>query len=576
MSNSDQIRLDFNVPAAMRDGVILRANIFRPADEGHYPVLLVRTPYGKDFSAINTTHDALRLARAGYIVVIQDTRGRFNSEGEFAPMLAEAADGYDSVEWAARLPGSTGSVGMMGASYLGFTQWTAASQQPPHLKAIMPSITWANSRDGLHWRGGALELGLIANWLLSVGIDTLMKRVATLSPGQQQHVAGALINEIDHLRSEGYYALPLKEFAPLKRHDIAAESFFDAFVYPYDREYARSFSICDHYDRVAVPAYNIGGWYDIFAQGTLDNFRALRTGGSAPQVRQSKVLIGPWAHANLTGAVGAMDFGFAASASFINLQGDLTGLALRWFDYWLKGIDNGIVEEAPVRIFVMGENRWRDESEWPLARTEYRSLYLRADLALSWDAPGDESPDHYVYDPAAPTPVLGGAVLMSPLFGLGVSDQRPMAERSDTLAYISPPLDHDLEVTGPVVVKLWAASDGRDTDFVARLIDVFPDGFAQNLADGIIRARYRNGDQPEWMEPGRPYEFTIDLWATANVFKAGHRIRLDIASACFPRWDRNPNTGEELGVSTALRPAHQTILHDGEHPSHVILPVIPG
>jgi putative CocE/NonD family hydrolase len=264
------------------------------------------------------------------------------------------------------------------------------------------------------------------------------------------------------------------------------------------------------------------------------------------------------------------------AGGFINLQFDLTGLTQRWFDYWLKGIDNGITQEPPVKIFVMGANVWRDENEWPLARTQFMPLYLRENLSLSLDHPrNDEPADHYVYNPADPTPTWGGATLIHPLFVRGVADQRKLYERDDILSYTSEPLDQDMEVTGPVVVKLWATSDARDTDFVARLIDVHPDGFAQNLCDGIIRARYRNGDTPELMQPNHAYEFTIDLWATANVFKIGHRVRLDIASASFPRWDRNPNTGEDFGVSAHMHSARQTILHDSAHPSRVILPIIP-
>jgi putative CocE/NonD family hydrolase len=289
----------------------------------------------------------------------------------------------------------------------------------------------------------------------------------------------------------------------------------------------------------------------------------------------SKVLIGPWIHGDPGHVIGQMDFGFIAGG-WINLQFDLTSLTQRWFDYWLKGIDNGITQEPPVKIFVMGDNRWRDEQEWPLARTQYTPMYLRQESALSFEQPDEgESPDHYVYDPADPTPTWGGTILMNALFVPGVRDQRGIESRADVLSYTSEPLGQDMEVTGPVTVKLWACSDTRDTDFVARLIDVHPDGFAQNLCDGIIRARYRGGDTPELIRPGQPYEYTIDLWATSNVFKAGHRVRLDIASASFPRWDRNPNTGDDFGVSAAMQPAHQTILHDAAHPSHVVLPIIP-
>jgi len=569
------LKVEFDVPATMRDGTILRANIFRPDDDGAYPIALARTPYGKDFFTASTFLDAVRLAKAGYIVVLQDTRGRFTSEGEWRPFFYEAQDGYDTVEWAAGLPGSNGNVGMLGPSYLGFTQWSAATQNPPHLKAIVPMITWADTRDGVAWRGGALELGLIGGWLLGVGPDTLFKRIANLPPQEQQQAIIALVHEIDHLRLTGYDSLPLQDFAPLKRHDIETRLYFENFPNDYSREQAAPYSVYESYDRIDVPAYNIGGWYDIFIQGTLQNFADLRAGQGKGNANRNRVLIGPWAHANLTNTVGDVDFGFIANAGFINLQSDITGLTQRWFDYWLKGIDNGVLNEPPVKIFVMGENAWRDEHEWPLARTQYTPFYLHSEFGLSTEQPGDEASDQYIYDPASPTPTLGGATLMHPLFGLGAKDQRTIEGREDVLVYTSEPLSEDLEVTGPAIVKLWACSDAKDTDFVARLIDVHPDGFARHLTDGIIRARYRNGDAAELLEPGKAYEFTIDLWSTANVFKAGHRIRLDIASASFPRWDRNPNSGDDFGVSAELRPAHQTILHDAAHPSHIILPIIP-
>jgi hypothetical protein len=569
------IKVEFDVPATMRDGTILRANVFRPEGDALYPIALARTPYGKDFFTTSPFLDSVRLAKAGYIVVIQDTRGRFTSEGEWQPFFYEAQDGYDTVEWAAGLPGSNGNVGMWGASYIGFTQWITAIQQPPHLKAIMPTITWADTRDGVGWRDGALELGTMGGWLLGVGVDTLFKRVAHLPPQEQQQAIMGLVYEIDQLRTTGYASLPLKDFAPLKRHHIESKLFFDNFPNAYSRELAAPYSVYESYDKINVPAYNIGGWYDIFIQGTLQNFTALRNGSGQGNAHQNRVLIGPWGHANLTNTVGDVDFGFVANSAFINLQSDITGLTQRWFDYWLKGVDNGVLDEPPVKIFVMGENVWRDEYEWPLARTQYTPLYLRGEGGLSGEKPGDEAADHYIYDPASPTPTVGGATLIHALFGLGPKDQRSVEARDDVLVYTSEPLSQDVEVTGPVVVKLWAASDARDTDFVARLVDLHPDGFARNLTDGIIRARYRNGDMPELLEPGKPYELTIDLWVTSNVFKAGHCIRLDIASASFPRWDRNPNTGDDFGTSAEMCPTKQTIFHDAAHPSHVILPVIP-
>ena len=572
---SDQITVEFDVPATMRDGAILRANVFRPAGDGPYPVALARTPYGKDFSSVMAQLDAPRLARAGYVVVIQDVRGRFRSEGAWRPFRDEAADGYDSVEWAARLPGSSGAVGMFGASYLGFTQWMAAKEAPPSLKAIVPSITWADMRDGTTLRGGAIELGTQGYWYLNaVGMDTILKRVAGAPPQDQMQAMGLLLREIDRLRAEGYFSLPLKDFAPLKQLGLSAE-LEELLATIDDPAYLASFSIDAAYEQVRVPALNVGGWYDIFLSGTLRNFAALRAAGATPEARQAKLLIGPWSHVNAANVVGDVDFGFASQMALMNLQTDLTGLTQRWFDYWLKGIDNGVTGEPPVRLFVMGDNAWRDEAEWPLARARNTPFYLRAGGLLSPEQPGDEPPDGYVYDPADPTPTLGGNILMSQLLKPGATDQRPVEARPDVLSYTTPPLAEDLQVIGPLLVTLWAASDAPDTDFVTRLVDVHPDGFAQPLADGIVRARYRDGAPSEPLEPGRPYELTIDLWATANVFKAGHRIRVDVASASFPRWDRNPNTGAPVGRDAELRVARQTILHDAARPSRIVLPVVP-
>jgi uncharacterized protein len=580
---ASQIKVEFDVAATMRDGTTLRANVFRPDDEGSYPIALSRTPYSKDLSAVNPFMDSIRLARAGYIVVIQDVRGRLRSEGEWIPLRQEALDGYDTVEWAAGLPGSNGNVGMFGPSYLGFTQWMAAVEAPPHLKCIVPSITWADSRDGQAWRGGAFELGKYASWHLNMALDVLMKRHKDDPPAEKAKSITALVKEINRLRTEGYFALPLNDFAPFRELKLVPEH-AEMMTKPNDREQNNELSVSANYHKIKVPAFNIGGWYDIFAEGTLQNFTSLRQEGATAEARQAKLLMGPWSHVNYTNTVGEIDFGFGANMGFINVQADLTALTQRWFDYWLKGVDNGVAKEPPVKLFIMGENKWRDENEYPLARTHYTPYYLHSggsantlngDGVLTLAKPAAEPSDNFVYDPENPVITYGGQTLMNALYFPGVKNQRPIEEREDVLAYTTEALSEDIEVTGTVIVKLWASSDTKDTDFVARLSDVHPDGFVQNLVDGIVRARYRNPDQEELLEPGKVYEFTINLWSTANLFKAGHRMRLDVTSSCFPRWDRNPNTGEPFGTDTTTRPARQTIWHDAEHPSCVVLPVIP-
>lgn len=586
---NQQIIVDYDVPARMRDGVTLRANVFRPAGEGRWPVLLTRLPYGKDFPLGSSLMDPVQVARRGYVVIVQDTRGRMTSEGEWKPFLNEQEDGVDTVAWAAQLPYSDGQVGMYGISYFGFTQWAAAIHQPPALKALIPAQTWNDPFNGMLFRGGAQELGSAGSWQLQMGLDLLLRRYRN-DPQMRARSIYQLVREIDTLGTSGYASLPLSEFAPLKQLDIAP-GFFDNYTHPLERDFesVRPLHILGHHHEVSVPTLNIGGWYDIFLQDTITNFNLMRAEGGTPQARQSKLLIGPWSHGGLSNPVGELNFGFGASAALIDLKIDLVSLQLRWFDHWLKGIDSGMLNEAPIKLFVMGANIWRDEYEWPLARAVETRYYLHShghanslsgDGTLSLNPPesAEVQADQYVYDPANPTPTRGGALLMSPEYRAGPYDQRPVEERADVLVYSSDMLLTDIEVTGPVKVHLWAVSSAPDTDFVARLVDVYPDGYAQNLTDGIIRARYRNfaqGEAPSLIEPGKVYEYEIDLWSTSNLFKAGHRIRLDITSSNFPRWDRNPNTGHAFGADAELALARQRILHDSEHPSSIVFSVVP-
>ena len=583
------ITVDFDVPARMRDGTILRANIYRPAGEGKWPVLLTRLPYGKDLPLGTSIMDPAQVARRGYVVIVQDTRGRLASEGEWAPFINEGLDGVDTIEWAAQLPYGDGNVGMYGTSYFGFTQWASAVYNPPALKAMVPVQTWNDPFNGLYFRGGALELGTAGHWQLMMGLDVLIRR----HRGDKQTLGRAiytLAKEMDALGTMGYWSLPLREFAPLKRHDVAP-TFFENFNNPMDRSHQmiELVTIVGKHEQVTVPTLNAGGWYDIFLKDTITNFTTMREHGVTPAARQSKLLIGPWSHGGFTNPIGELNFGFGSSAAFIDLQVDFVSLQVRWFDHWLKGIDTGMLKEAPIKLFVMGANVWRDEQEWPLARAVDTRYYLHSnghantlhgDGYLLASSPESDEPtsDQFDYDPGDPVITRGGALLMSPEYRSGPYDQRQVESRKDVLTYTSAELNEDLEVTGPISVHLWAISSAPDTDFVARLVDVHPDGYAQNLTDGIIRARYRNferGEAPSLIEPGRPYEYDIDLWATSNVFKAGHRIRVDITSSNFPRWDRNPNTGHAFGADSETAIAHQTILHDPEHASYITLPIVP-
>lgn len=587
---NQQIIVDYDVPAKMRDGVTLRANIFRPAGEGPWPVLLTRLPYGKDLPLGSAVMDPVQVARRGYVVVVQDTRGRSTSEGEWIPFVHEPEDGVDTIAWAAQLPYSNGMVGMYGVSYFGFTQWAAAIHQPAALKAMIPFETWNDPFNGVTFRGGALELGTAGSWQLNMAMDVLIRRhrdnPQALGQGIHQ-----VVKEMNALATNGYTSLPLNEFAPLKQQDIAPY-FFEAFSHTMERDHtmSRPMHILGNHHKVTVPTFNVGGWYDIFLQDTITNFKIMREEGSTPEARQSKLLIGPWSHGGTTNPIGEVNFGFGAGAAFIDLKIDFVSLQLRWFDHWLKGVNTGMLNEAPIKLFVMGANVWRDEHEWPLARAVETRYYLHSgghanslhgDGTLTVNTPeaAEVPSDQYLYDPANPVPTRGGALLMTPEYRAGPHDQRPVENREDVLVYTSDVLLTDVEVTGPIKVHLWAVSSAPDTDFVARLVDVHPDGYARNLTDGIIRARYRNfekGEQPDLIEPGRAYEYEIDLWSTSNLFQAGHRIRLTVTSSSFPRWDRNPNTGHAFGADAELAIAHQTILHDSAHPSYVVLPIVPA
>ena len=363
--------------------------------------------------------------------------------------------------------------------------------------------------------------------------------------------------------------LPLAEL-PLLRQDGLAPYYYDWIAHPDGDQYWQRWSTLAHHDRVAVPAFNLGGWYDLFLAGPPRNFAGLRERAATEAARKGQRLImGPWTHNLPSIAVaGEMNFGWAATLSIEDLQ-------LRWFDYWLKEIDNGIMDEPPVRLYVMGDG-WRDEQEWPLARTQYVPFYLHSggranslegDGWLSRDPSGSEPTDIFLYNPQNPVPTIGAG---------GVYDQRPVERRLDVLLYSTLPLPEPIEVTGPVTVILYASSAALDTDFTAKLVDVAPNGYARNLCEGIMRARYRNSPtRPELLEPEQPYKFTIDLLVTSNLFRAGHQIRLEISSSNFPRFDRNPNTGEPAGTARRTQPAMQTVYHDTQHPSHILLPVIP-
>lgn len=538
----------------MRDGVVLRADLYRPERDGAAPALVLRTPYDRSVPLIPPSGiDVEAATSAGYAVVCQDVRGMYGSDGEFYTFVHEPADGYDSVEWTAAQPWCDGSVGMVGRSYAATCQWLAAAERPPHLRAICPVVTGSDFFHGWVYQGGAFQLGFNLFWVW------MMSNTGRGGPKPNDLFAHLPLTSV-----------PLPDPA-------WARFYFDWLAHPTDDDYWRALGINRRLPRVEVPALNVGGWFDVFLGGTLANFTRLRAeGGSEGARTATRLVVGPWAHGSTYGLFPDHSFGLYDGRDAI----EFAPVQLAFFDRHMRGGDAR--EDAPVRIFVMGRNRWRDEDDWPLARAREVAWYLRADGRLDREGPGPEEPDAYTYDPSDPAPTIGGPTSLPPRMmksNAGPLDQRRVEARPDVLSYTSARLDADLEVTGPLTLVLHAATSGRDTDFVAKLCDVSPDGRSLVLAEGVLRARFREGFEREApVEPDRPYEYTVDLVATSNVFLPGHRVRLLVTSSSFPRFDRNPNTGAPLGTDGPddLRPARQVVFHDAARPSRLLLPVVSG
>jgi uncharacterized protein len=559
-----EVTVERGVPAKMRDGVTLRADIYRPKAEGKFPVLLQRTPYDKrgdvDFG--------YRAAALGYVVIIQDVRGRYTSEGEWYPFKHESDDGFDTVEWAAALPYSDGKVGMFGGSYVGATQMLTAIAAPPHLAGIFPVVTASNYHENWTYQGGAFEEWFNASWTSGLAQDTLSRRVAKLT-NARRWVSGLPLADYPLLDLGG--EVGPKDLAPY---------FLDWLNHPDYDDYWKQWSIEEHFGKIRVPVYSVGAWYDIFLGGTLRNFLGIKTrGGSAAARNGQRLLVEIGGHAGGGRKIGEVDFGPAA-------ENDTDGVMLRWYDHILKGIDNGIEKEKPVKIFVMGDNTWRELDQWPPATAREARYYLHSggkaaglqgDGKLTTDVPELEPGDQYAYDPGNPVPTIGGPLCCDAQhLAPGPRDQRPVESRPDVLIFSTPPFNSDFEVTGPVSVELYVSSTAVDTDFTGKLVDVWPNGFAQNLTEGILRARFRDSrEKPEFMNPGEIYRLSLDLWATSNVFKPGHRLRLEISSSNFPRFDLNMNSGENAAHTWHFLKANNFVYHDHDHPSALVLSVVP-
>jgi putative CocE/NonD family hydrolase len=564
-----EITVEHGVAMKTRDGVTLRADIYRPAREGSYPVLLQRTPYDKS----NGGDFGRRAAARGYLVVIQDVRGRYTSEGEWYPFKHETEDGYETVEWAAALPGSNGKVGMFGGSYVGATQMLAAIGHPPHLAGICPVVTASNYHENWTYQGGAFEQWFNESWTSGLAQDTLNRAVRD----ETNAVIGSAVLPLKQ------YPLFNLQFNPGAASGTAklAPYFLDWLDHPLYDNFWKQWSIEENFANIQVPALTIAAWYDIFQGGSLRNYLGLKAhaGNEAARAGQ-RLLVIIGGHAGGGRKIGAVDFG-AEAADF-----DENSATLEWYDYLFQGKQNEFAHAKPVRIFVMGENKWRNEDAWPLARAKETRYFLHSggksnsaagDGALTTEAASQEAADSYVYDPDNPVPTVGGPLCCDGThLAAGPRDQREVEKRADVLVYSTPPLDRDVEVTGPVSLELYAKSSAVDTDFTAKLVDVWPDGFAQNLTEGILRARFRESREAATpLAPGETYKLTIDLWSTSNVFLKGHRIRVEVSSSNFPRFDRNLNTGKPASTDSNMVNATNTVFHDGSHPSALVLPLVP-
>jgi hypothetical protein len=574
-----RIHFEHDVKIPMRDGTRLSANIWRPTATGRFPVVFIFTPY-------DNAQDTWVIERVqyfvprGYVVAAVDVRGRYDSEGtsylywstDWKEGRFDGEDTYDCQTWLGERPWSSGRIGMTGGSYLAFVQWMSAPFQNPYLKALIPWISPDDHYDNVY-PNGAMQLSNSLNLLAYLGTGT---------------------RDIKEGLRKSFWDWPaLYRHLPLRTMDVAlyghSDQLWQDFVDHPDNDVYWRFSIgvrpgvaemgSGRYARVRVPTLNITGWYDQVAQATINNYLGMTRFGPEDLRHTHHLVVGPWRHSsNLPRCVGETDFGLAAEVNYLRLEH-------RWFDYWLKGIENGVMDEPPVSIFTMGANVWRTEPEWPVHQSSVRPFYLlrEADNGgtrgvghLADVGPASGGVDCFDYDPADPVPSLGGNVSMYPMTNtVGPVDQRPLHQRNDVLIYTTAPQGEALEVTGRILVKLYAATSAPDTDFTAKLSDVHPDGAARILCEGIIRGRYRRAfHRQELLDPERTYEFTIDLWSISHVFLPGHRLQVEISSSNFPKYDRNPNTGHRFGEDAELAIAHQTVYWGGDRPSRIELPVV--
>lgn len=576
------IETDIQVPG--HDGTSLATNVWRPDSSEPAPVLLARTPYGKDdlgTLAGDITPNVQALVQAGYVVVYQSVRGTFGSEGAFTPHADEAADGAATVAWLREQPWCNGTVGVLGTSYVGMTAWNIAAGDAKGVAAIAPLATSTDAYLAPWYSpGGAVSLDSLLTWTTLQSTALVMRDLAR-GKGDPAEVGTALAHVAN--LPEAFAKTPLNDHPWVLSHMPALA---DILAHPTRDEFWKNLSAFENPERITVPALNVGGWYDLFLPNTLHTYRTLRERGGSPEARAGqRLVIGPWGHVpeHRSGSFPDRDHGPLAG---FGLAG-FTEQHVAFFDRWLRGRTDAVDDSNPVRIFVMGVDEWRDEADWPLPDTRYTEYHLSStagahsaagDGLLSVEAPTGDGHDTYLYDPRRPVPSLGGPVLGAATgTQAGPVDQRPVESRDDVLCFTTPELTAPVEVTGHVALKLSVSSSAVDTDFTGKLVDVYPDGRAVLLTEGILRARYRNSlTEPEPLTPGEVTELTVELGATSNVFLPGHRIRLEVSSSNFPRYDRNSNTGGVIAEERLadMVPAVNTVHHGPAHSSRLVLPLI--
>ncbi|MBX3070247.1 MAG: CocE/NonD family hydrolase [Thermomicrobiales bacterium] len=563
------VTVERNVPLTMADGTTLYSDIYRPAGEGPFPVILIRLPYDKNQGENITYAHPAWYARHGYVVVSQDVRGRYRSEGEWYPFLNEASDGVATIEWAAQLPGTTGQVGMYGFSYAGATQLLPAVERPKGLAALCPGMTATQYYEGWTYNRGAFALGFAASWAMSLGIANAARR-------GDDAAAGALGAAFSKSR-DWDWVLPINIYPPLQGEDT--RYYFDWLAHSTYDDYWKRWSIDSDYSRIDVPAMHIAGWYDVFLTGTVRNYQGLRdNAGSGDAKAKQKLVIGPWYHIPWQPLVNGDPI--EAAPAFVD------DLQIAWFDLHMKGIASDILE-SPVTIWLMGAEQWIDLADWPPPGVVEQSLFLHSqgransrygDGWLSQESPEDEIADIYTYDPSVPNEIEGGHSCCFPdVAPMGPADQEESESWNQVLVYTSEELEEDILLIGEPYVELYASSSAVDTDWTARLCIVDEDGISVNLQEGIVRAQFRDSlESPTLLEPNRVYQYRIDLGPVGILVPAGHRFRLDISSSDFPQWDRNMNTGNPTGTEGMANAvvATQIVLHDSEHPSRLVLPVV--